>query len=824
MDLYRKIIEGIEENQSSGKSKIDYLTSLKDEVKALRKAYWKSPVHVDYGIEPIQSAYLITYFPHYYHLIYKILIEQKAKIRSFSDKDELTFTLIGGGPGSEAFGVIQFVADFLPDVNKVYINILDINAIAWKYSHKIVEEHLLDSLVNSQLDIEWQSHFLDLTDKASIGKHKDLLKRTDLATVQNCINEIGGSHYNSLEENLLFIYEALPQPSNLLLIDLTTSIRNTLRSLEKRIKDVYKPDQIFSTLGNASPSSMVSLNAYPNEEVRKHVLTGADGLIPRKNLKYDYTLFFKGAIEKVSKANEEEEFGFSSFYGPMNGKVLSSISGIHDQAYIGIDFGTSVSVASIAYVKNDEVHVESLELPQKDHNGFVDTSPLLPSAIGILNKRYMVGKHAAQNLARLDIGKNAFCMFKDHLGSLESQLYPDSQLYDHPSKPINNAKDALIDYLKYFREAINKTLSEKETSGTPVYCWSVPVDYPLHRKNQLIECASAAGFNMDNISIIEEPVSALLNYVHENNATFSHESQNILVVDLGAGTFDISIMEMSKDTDNINANLLAVKREKAIGGNLINRLMVKKISRSHPTDKDLFYHCEKLKREICANIRTDRSVDYALPEIVDSEMEVSVPLVGHAEYLRMKYSVFTEIMRAYWSGNHGVNLQHTIESGLNEADLEREDIDLLILTGGGLRNPYIQSYMSTFFPNAELKLSDNIQEQVARGNALQSLAHHVFGKSIVNPVLHHDVTYMVSDTEEQVLFSKGETCPTENIHVDIALLEQVTLLYGNEKYYFEWSGVEAKQLSLSIDNNLTINAEIVFDSGITQIKPRTTSL
>lgn len=818
MQLYDQLISGIDRFQSSGITTIpSYLTSLQEHVKGLRKAYWRTPVHVDYHIEAIQSAYLLAYFPHYYHLIYKILIERKQDIHAFRNKRELNFTFIGGGPGSEAFGAIKFVADFLPEVEKINATILDINSETWRYSHKIISEHLIKSELSRQLEVVWQSHFVDLINKNSIEKHDKVLMRSDFATMQNCINEIRSQDYNVLEDNTLYIYNTLPKPSNFLMVDLTSSVRGTLQRLENKIQSKNQDDHVFSTLGNRSISSMVSLNAYPNELIRKHLLTGADGLIPRKNLRYDFSLFMKGPEEEKT-ISKQEETGFSSLYGPMSGKVLSSISGIHDQVYVGIDFGTSVSVASIAYLKDNQIEVESLELKQKDHNGSFDTSPLLPSAIGILKNQYMVGKHAEQNLARLEIGRDAFCLFKDDLGALNKSEYPNSVLRNNAKKPIKNAKEALIEYLKYFNSAISEQLKTKNFLGKPVYCWSVPVDFPLKKKLELIECADLAGFNMDRASIIEEPIAAMINYVHENNSTLKGgENKNVLVVDLGAGTFDVSILELYKDNDNIESKLLAVKREKEVGGNLVNRLMANLLASNY--SGDLFYHCEKLKKEICKRIITDQSINYSLPNLVHSNEEVSIPLINSSNKLSMKFNEFTKIMHSYWKGNGELNLMNTISTALSAAKLKEHDIDMLILTGGGMRNPYIQSFMNAYFTSADLLVSDNIQEQVARGNALQSLAHHILGKSIVTPVLHHDLTYSDSKLNKTVLFKRGDNCPTETISIDVSLLNEVILQYGDEQYLFNFAKSNKAELSISIDINLNVITEHITQNKTVNINP-----
>jgi ribosomal protein RSM22 (predicted rRNA methylase) len=92
---------------------------------------------VPYEKTDIQAAYLATYLPHYYQLIYKIFIEEVPDI--FKNKKEIHLTFIGGGPGSEAYGALNYIFNNCPEANNVFISLsLDINATTWDYSHSIV--------------------------------------------------------------------------------------------------------------------------------------------------------------------------------------------------------------------------------------------------------------------------------------------------------------------------------------------------------------------------------------------------------------------------------------------------------------------------------------------------------------------------------------------------------------------------------------------------------------------------------------------------------------------------------------------------------------
>ena len=146
MSVYDHIVNGIDERRSIAGNLHDYLSSLKPDVRMLRGAYRKYPVSVPYEKESVQSAYLITYLPHYYQLIEKVLREQDPD--SLSKNTSVTITFIGGGPGSEVYGAIKHILTHYRKIHAIDVNILDINADAWRYCQGVVLVHLINSLPN----------------------------------------------------------------------------------------------------------------------------------------------------------------------------------------------------------------------------------------------------------------------------------------------------------------------------------------------------------------------------------------------------------------------------------------------------------------------------------------------------------------------------------------------------------------------------------------------------------------------------------------------------------------------------------------------------
>lgn len=124
------------------------------------------------------------------------------------------------------------------------------------------------------------------------------------------------------------------------------------------------------------------------------------------------------------------------------------------KTYIGIDFGTSTTVVSIAsYDEYDhKIHTKSLRLPQMLPDGTLYRSEIVPTVIAWLNGRILVGEGASQMKYQLKKGKNIWYSFKMELGEDLGAKYYDSELREVDPFRIKNPVDAarvFFAYLKY---------------------------------------------------------------------------------------------------------------------------------------------------------------------------------------------------------------------------------------------------------------------------------------------------------------------------------------------------------------------------------------
>jgi molecular chaperone DnaK (HSP70) len=777
MDIYNAIVSGFKKNIPDNQGIEAFLQSLQKSVKSLRIAYRNNPVHVPYEKTDIQAAYLATYLPHYYQLIYKIFIEEVPDI--FKGKKEVYLNFIGGGPGSEAYGAIKYILNNCTDVEIIHVTILDINATTWGYSHSIVSENLVKTVNNRNTQIHWKSIPFDLTSAVNISESKEIIEKSDLLVVQNCLNEIAKIDHSSLKTNVKTLFDFLPGDAYLLMSDMTSVARPIMKTLEGYLMDSFSPKFLRTTLSSPGSRSLISVHHRPSPIIAQNLLVGTDGLIPRKNISYDYSILSKGVIEKPI---DYEELGFAAIYRPLDFKNLDANDYIHKKIFIGIDFGTSSTVVSTAQLVDGKIKIKSIPIKQKDHSGSVTSNPLVPSIISLVDgKKLLVGIHAADHKPYLEYGKTTWHSFKQNLGKLESIEYPNSVLASNSQFKISNATEALTLFFSYIKREIFEYLKENSLPNEVEYSISIPAGFPSKEKQTLRSCLLNAGIECEDTPFIEEPNAALINYIFEQNIFVeSKEPKNILVLDLGAGTVDVSILRAEKSDEGFTSKLLSVVRLGNIGGNLIDELIadfiiqnfniVKSLDKLHRIE--LVSLCEKLKIKICKDIIVDNSTHFDLPILSNSDDIRTITSTNNLisagiHSISLSFKEFNKLMLSYWIGtsdNEGI--KDTLNKSLANAELSLSMIDKIIVTGGGGRNPYIKNQVANYFKGSELVISDKIQEQVSRGVALNSFVLNSFGKNIITPILGHDI-YLKGINKSVVLFENGVSIPSMDIEVTI---------------------------------------------------------
>jgi len=235
---------------------------------------------------------------------------------------------------------------------------------------------------------------------------------------------------------------------------------------------------------------------------------------------------------------------------------------------------------------------------------------------------------------------------------------------------------------------------------------TVPAYFNDSQRQATKDAGVIAGLNI--MRIINEPTAAAIAYGLDKKNAGDKES-NVLIFDLGGGTFDVSIL-------SIEGGIFEVKStagDTHLGGeDFDNRMVdhfVNEFKRKHKKDislnkralRRLRTACERAKRTLSASAQANIEID-SLFEGIDF-------------YTSITRARFEELCSDLFKGT-----LEPVEKALRDAKMDKASIDDIVLVGGSTRIPRIQKLLQDFFNGKELNKSINPDEAVAYGAAVQA--------------------------------------------------------------------------------------------------------
>ncbi len=493
------------------------------------------------------------------------------------------------------------------------------------------------------------------------------------------------------------------------------------------------------------------------------------------------------------------------------GKLLNSSSNliIRDEVtYIGIDFGTSTTVISIATgdPKKDNLKSKAIELNQKLYDGAIFKNYKIPTMVGYYNGTLLVGQGANALKQDLKQGKNLWHSFKMELGVDMGAKYADSQLNNENIK-ILNPKDVTTLFFKYLKTQIEKYVRENNLHSTIEYAVSIPASFEANQRKDLIDSLHANKMMLKKQSLIDEPNAAFLSYISNQNLQNQvHISEdyptNILVFDFGAGTCDISILEIANTANGYKSKNLAISRFDALGGNDIDKkialdILFQQFLDANNVNEDVFKTKEKNiilsrleKPAELLKIKVSEELDLIknhndFEKIINNDKVVQI---NHKIEIRtrkgtfvlekpqLSYLEFADIIDSFTTSNiedyenpNAKTVFTPIISALEKSNLHFEDIDYILFIGGSAKNPLIQKAIKEYFEDSVYLIPSDLQAHVSAGAAIHSLMFNGFGKNLINPITSEPLLALVKDGNRETLttlLKAGTTIPCQNMIID----------------------------------------------------------
>jgi len=238
---------------------------------------------------------------------------------------------------------------------------------------------------------------------------------------------------------------------------------------------------------------------------------------------------------------------------------------------------------------------------------------------------------------------------------------------------------------------------------------TVPAYFNDAQRQATRDAGRIAGLNV--LRIINEPTAAALAYGLGSGANLSQDGLRVAVYDLGGGTFDISILELSDGVFSV----MSTSGDTFLGGEDFDYAIID-------------WLISGFEAEHGADLRTDNMAMQRLKEEAErSKMElssleqttISLPFI-FADATGPKHIERT-LTRAEFEQMTGELVKRTLEpcgQALREAGISKKDIHAVILVGGMTRMPLVRRQVATFFQKEPDK-TVNPDEVVAMGAAIQ---------------------------------------------------------------------------------------------------------
>ncbi|KAG2178397.1 hypothetical protein INT44_001549 [Umbelopsis vinacea] len=211
---------------------------------------------------------------------------------------------------------------------------------------------------------------------------------------------------------------------------------------------------------------------------------------------------------------------------------------------------------------------------------------------------------------------------------------------------------------------------------------------------------------MEVLRIINEPTAAAIAYGLDAS---DKQEKNVLIFDLGGGTFDVSLL-------TISGGVFAVKAtagDTHLGGEDFDNTLVNHFVQEfkRKQKKDITGDARALRRLRTASERAKRT----LSSLTQTTVEVDSLFEGVDFQANITRAKFEEINSTHFNGTID-----PVARVLKDSKIDKKDVHEVVLVGGSTRIPKIQSLLQDFFDGKELNKSINPDEAVAYGAAVQA--------------------------------------------------------------------------------------------------------
>ena len=429
--------------------------------------------------------------------------------------------------------------------------------------------------------------------------------------------------------------------------------------------------------------------------------------------------------------------------------------GVYEGA-VGIDLGTTYSCVGVW--QNERVEIIANDQGNRT----------TPSYVAFTDAERLIGD-AAKNQAAMNPGNTVFDA-KRLIGRKFSDSVVQADVKHWPFKVVTRGDDKPIIEVQFKGEAkqfapeevssmvlskmkeIAESYLGKEVKKAVV---TVPAYFNDSQRLATKDAGTIAGLEVQRI--INEPTAAAIAYGLDR---MTDEERNVLIFDLGGGTFDVTLL-------TIDGGIFEVKAtagDTHLGGEDFDSRMVnhfvdefkrknrgKDLTQSQRALRRLRTACERAKRTLSAAAQATLEID-SLYDNVDFQATIT-----RARFEELCGDLFRSTLAP-------------VERVLQDAKMDKRAVHDVVLVGGSTRIPKVQQLVSDFFGGKELNKSINPDEAVAYGAAVQAFILNGGKSKQTEGLLLLDVTPLTLGIETAggvmtALIKRNTTIPTKKSQV-----------------------------------------------------------
>jgi len=420
---------------------------------------------------------------------------------------------------------------------------------------------------------------------------------------------------------------------------------------------------------------------------------------------------------------------------------------------VGIDLGTTYSC--VAVFQNGKVEIIANEQGNR----------ITPSYVAFTSTERLIGDSAKNQVASnpentvYDAKRLIGRKYTDRTVRSDMKLWP-FKIVDKDGKPYIQveykgsthtfaAEEISAMVLTKMKNTAEAFLGETITHAVV----TVPAYFDDSQRSSTKDAGVIAGLTV--LRIINEPTAAAIAYGLEKN----HKETNILVYDLGGGTFDVSLLTLDEGVFEV----VATNGDTHLGGEDFDQRViehfVKVFKRKHKIDiKKNNRALAKLRREV---EKAKRALSSTHQVKIDIEsfvqgMDFSETLT-RARFEELNNDLFRKTLKP-------------VATVLKDSGLKKSELDEVVLVGGSTRIPKVQKLVKDFFNGKEPNRGVNPDEAVAFGAAVQAGILQGDDSDLIKDVLLIDVTPLSLGIETvggvmTKLIEKNSVIPTKKSQV-----------------------------------------------------------